>query len=216
MANRTDLYIEGKFRNEADSKDGFPVRECRDPRECRLLEFLVPIVHLDKPTWVTRMIGNTIFGAMSGERPVDWAIIFMELVNRLVGEAGKSKTTPICPFLYHLYENKGLLTEEEETDYTVAKELNRYRITPERDPDLDSGVLRITGPESQQVPASINQAKQGNRFKQTHQTPDGFPPTWSRGEGSRPNSEGARPMSPRPMSPRPVNPQPEQQPEQQP
>ena len=149
MANRTDLFIEGKSRNEADPKDGFPIRECRDPRERRLLEFLVPIVHPDKPTQVTCTIGNTIFGAMSRERPVDWAIIFMELVNQLVGGAGKSKPTPICLFLYHLYESKGLLTEEEETDYTAAKELNQYRIMPKRDPDSDSGVLRIIGPEPQ-------------------------------------------------------------------
>ena len=99
MANQTDLYIEGKFQNEANPKDGFPVRECRDPREHRLLEFLVPIVHLDKPTRVTRTIGNTVFGAMSRERPVDWATIFMELVNRLVGRVGKSKPTLICPFI---------------------------------------------------------------------------------------------------------------------
>ena len=71
MANRTDLYIESKFRKEADPKDGFPVRDCRNPRERKLLEFLVPIVHLDKPTRVTRMIGNTIFEALSRERPVD-------------------------------------------------------------------------------------------------------------------------------------------------
>ena len=120
MANRTDQYIEGKFWSEANPKDGFPIRECRDPRERRLLEFLVPIVHPDKPTRVTRTIGNTIFGASSGERPVDWAIIFMELVNRLVGGAGKTKPTPICPFLYHLYESKGLLTKDEETNYIVA------------------------------------------------------------------------------------------------
>ena len=49
MANRTDQYVEGKFLHEADPKDGFPVRECRDVRECRLLKFLVPIVHPDKP-----------------------------------------------------------------------------------------------------------------------------------------------------------------------
>ena len=133
LANRTDLYIEGKFRNDADPKDGFPVRECRNPRERKLLEFLVPIVHPDKPTRVTRTIGNTIFGALSGDRPVDWGKVFSELVQRLVGGAGKSKPTPICPFLYHLYECKGLLTEEKETDYTTAKELNRYRIMPERD-----------------------------------------------------------------------------------
>ena len=112
-----------------------------------MLEFLVPIVHPDKPTRVTRTIGNTIFGALSGERPVDWAKIFSELDQRLVGRVGKSKPTSICPFLYHLYESKGLLMEEEETDYTTAKELNRYRITPERDQDSDSVVLRLTGLE---------------------------------------------------------------------
>ena len=208
LVNRTDLYIEGKFRNKADPKDGFPVRDCRNPRERKLLEFLVPIVHPDKPTRVTCTIENTIFGALSGERPVDWGKVFSELVQRLVGGAGKSKPTPICPFLYHLYECKGLLTEEEETDYTMAKELNRYRISPEQDQDSDSGVLWITGPEPQRAPAPINQVKRGNQFKKSHQTPEGSPPIWSRGEGSRPRSEGGRPMSPRPVSPRPVSPRP--------
>ena len=121
-----------------------------------MLEFLVPIVHPDKPTRVTRTLGNTIFGALSGDRTVDWAIIFMELVNRLVGGVEKAKPTPICPFLYHLYECKGLLTEEEETDYTTAKELNRYEIPSERDEDSDSEVLRITGPEPQRAAAPVN------------------------------------------------------------
>ena len=208
LANRTDLYIEGKFRNDADPKDGFPVRECRNPRERKLLEFLVPIVHPDKPIRVTRTIGNTIFGALSRNRLVDWGKVFSELVQQLVGGAGKSKPTPICPFLYHLYECKGLLTEEEETDYTTAKELNRYRITPERDQDSDSGVLQLTGPEPQRAPALVNQVKRGNRFKKSHQTPEGSPPIRSRREGSRPSSEGGRPMSPRPISPRPVSPRP--------
>ena len=112
LANRTDLYIEGKFRNDTDPKDGFLVRDCRDSRERRLLEFLVPIVHPDKPTRVTRTIGNTIFRAMSGDRPVDWGKVFSKLVQRLVGAAGKARSTPICPFLYHLYKCKGLLTKK--------------------------------------------------------------------------------------------------------
>ena len=120
MANRTDKYVEGKFLHKVDPKDGFPVRECKDARERRLLEFLVPIVHSDKSTRVICTLGNTIFGAMSRERLVDWSVIFMELVNRLVGRAGKTKPTPICPFLYHLYESKGLLTEDKETDYKAA------------------------------------------------------------------------------------------------
>ena len=217
MANRTDLYIEGKFRNDTDSKDGFPVRDCRDSRERRLLEFLVPIVHPDKPTRVTRTIGNTIFGALSGDRLVDWGKVLSELVQRLVGAARKAKPTPICPFLYHLYECKGLLTEEEETDYTTAKELNRYRISPERDEDSDSGVLRITGPEPLRAPAPINQVKRRNRFRKSNQVPGLSPPIRSRGEGSRPSLEGRRPPSPRPLSPRPASTQPERrQPEIQP
>ena len=156
MANRTDQYVEGKFRNEVDPKDGFPVRECRNTRKRRLLEFLVSIVHPNKPTQVTCTLGNTIFGALSRERSIDWSIIFMELVNRLVGGAGKTKPTPICPFFYHLYESKGLLIEDEETDYKVAQELNRYRITPDRDPESDSEILRIAGPEPQRVVALMN------------------------------------------------------------
>ena len=111
MANRIDKFVEGKFLHEVDPKDGFPVRECRNDRERRVLEFVVPIVHPDKPTRVTRTLGNMIFGALTGDRPVDWARIFMDLVNRLVDGAGKSKPTPICPFLYHLYEDQGLLME---------------------------------------------------------------------------------------------------------
>ena len=63
MANQTDQYVEGKLLHDVDPKDGFPVRECRDARERRVLEFLVSIVHPDKPTQVTRTLGNTIFGA---------------------------------------------------------------------------------------------------------------------------------------------------------
>ena len=67
MANRTDQYIEGKFRNDADPKDGFPVRECRNARERRVLEFLVPIVHPDKPTQVTRTLGIPYLGLLAGK-----------------------------------------------------------------------------------------------------------------------------------------------------
>ena len=110
--------------------------------------------------------------------------------------------------MYHLYECKGLPTEEEETDYTTAKELNRYRISPERDEDSDNGVLRITGPEPLRVPAPVNQVKRRNRFRKSNQTPGLSPPIRSRGEGSRPSSEGRRPLSPRPLSPRPLSPRP--------
>ena len=113
--------MEGKFLYDVDPKDGFPVKECSDDQNRRLLEFKVSTVHSDKPTRVTRTIGNTIFGALDDERPVDCRKIFMDLVHKLVVGAGKTKPTSICPFLYHLYESQGLLIEEEEMDYRAAQ-----------------------------------------------------------------------------------------------
>ena len=139
LANQTNTYVEGKFLYEVDPKDGFPVRDCRDARNRRLLEFIVPIIHPNKSTWVTITIGNTIFGALEGERLIDWGKVFMDLVHTLIGGAGKTKPTSICPFSFHLYESQGLLIEEEETDYRAAQELAHYRITPEPELECISG-----------------------------------------------------------------------------
>ena len=121
----------------------------------------------------------------------------MDLVHRLVGGGGKTKPTPICPFLYHLYESQGLLTEEEETDYRAAQELTRYRITPEPEPksahESESEVKIITAlaPSVQQPAAlvSANRVKQGKRLKQTYRALAGSPLVRSKGERSRPQPE---------------------------
>ena len=74
-----DGYIEGCFIHQVDPKDGYAVGDCRNNRQRRVLEFLVPIVHPDKPTRVMITIGNTIFGALDGGREVDWGVVFRDL-----------------------------------------------------------------------------------------------------------------------------------------
>ena len=71
MASRTDRYMKGKFSIRVNSKDRFAIADCRDGRDRRVLEFLVPLLYPKKPTRVTMTIDNTIFGALSRERPVD-------------------------------------------------------------------------------------------------------------------------------------------------
>ena len=202
--------MEGKFLHNIDPKDGFPVKECRDDWEHRVLEFIVPIIHPDKPTRVTRTLGNTIFGALENERPVDWGKIFMDLVHRLVGGAGKTKPTPICLFLYHLYESQGLLIEEEETDYRAAQEFTRYRITPEPKPESahkskdEVRIITALSPSVQQlkVPVPANRVKQGKRLKQTYRAPARSPLVQSRGEGSQPQPEQPQlEVQPKPAQP---------------
>ena len=99
MASRTDRFIDGMFSDRVNSKDGYAVVDYKDPRIKRVLEFLVPLLYPEKSTRVTITVGNTIFGALSGERPVDWGIVVKDLVQRLLSRMGKSKATPICSFL---------------------------------------------------------------------------------------------------------------------
>ena len=68
METPTKKYVDGKFKNPVCSKDGYFVLDCKDVRDRQVLEFLVPILYLKKPTRVTIMIGNTIFGALIGGR----------------------------------------------------------------------------------------------------------------------------------------------------
>ena len=71
MASRTDRFIDGKFSGLVNPKDGYAVVDCKEPRARKVLEFLIPLLYPEKPTRVTITMGNTIFGALSGERPVD-------------------------------------------------------------------------------------------------------------------------------------------------
>ena len=79
LSNRMDGYIEGRFIHQIDPKDGYAVGDCWNNRQRRVLEFLVPIVHSDKPTRMTIMIRNTIFGALDGGGEVDWGVVFCDL-----------------------------------------------------------------------------------------------------------------------------------------
>ena len=79
LSNRMDGYIEGRFIHQIDPKDGYAVGDCWNNRQRRVLEFLVPIIHPDKPTRVTIMIRNTIFGALDGGWEVDWGVVFCDL-----------------------------------------------------------------------------------------------------------------------------------------
>ena len=70
QVSRTDKFAQGKFCVPINPKDGDVVAGCEDPRERRILELVVLILHLEKPTQITMTLSNTIFGAFSGIRKV--------------------------------------------------------------------------------------------------------------------------------------------------
>ena len=202
LSNQMEGHHEGRFMHQVDPKDGYSVSDCRVDRHRRLLEFLIPIVHLDKPTRVTITIGNTIFGALDGGREVDWGMVFRDMLQRLAKGVGKPKPTSICPFLFHLYEGQGLLTADEDLDYRTAKEMAGYRITPDPDSQPESD-------EDEPTPAPAPSPRPGpsrtpnKRRKSTYRAPSGSPPIQSRG-----------PSSPVPPEPQPREQQPDTRPEE--
>ena len=75
-----DKFAIGKFSTHINPKNGHAVVNCVVPREWRVLEFVVPILYLEKPTQITvTFFGapntNTIFGALFGVRKVSWGLV---------------------------------------------------------------------------------------------------------------------------------------------
>ena len=138
MASWTDRFIDGMFSGRVNPKDGYAVVDCKGPRAKRVLEFLVPLLYPEKPTRVTITVGNTIFGASSRERPVDWGIVVKDLVQRLLSEMGKSKATPIGPYVFHLYHSQELLLPIEKKEYRTKEALQKYNVESEGEDDPES------------------------------------------------------------------------------
>ena len=190
LSNWMDRYIEGRFVHQVVPKDGYAVGDCRNNRQRRVLEFLVPIVHPDKPTQVTITIGKTIFVALDGGREIDWGVVFRDLAQRLAKGVQNPRPTSICPFLFHLYDGQGLLTEDEELNYRTAKEMEGYQITLDLDSRPGSDDEGAT-PTPAASPVQGTPVRTPNRRKKTtYRTLEGSPPVRS-----------SRPSSPVPLEP---------------
>ena len=77
------------------------------------------------------MVGNTIFGALSGVRKVSWGQVIQEVVGKLVSALEKEKPSPISPYLFHLYHRNECLRGEEMDMLELAKYCLEYGVSPE-------------------------------------------------------------------------------------
>ena len=136
MASRTDRFIDGKFSGWVNPKDRYAIADCKEARARRVLEFLVPLLYPEKLTRVTIMVGNTIFGALSWERPIDWGLVVKDLVQRLLSGMGKSKATPICPYVFHLYHSHEVLLPAKK-EYRIKEALLKHNVESEGKEDLE-------------------------------------------------------------------------------
>ena len=124
-------YIVGQFSKSVNPKDGYTVSDCKDFRAKQVLEFLIPILYLEKSTRVTVTMENTVFGALMGDQPVDWGLLIYDVVTRMVGLVSKGKPTMVCPFMFHLYKERQVLRSSELAAYILTMEMVKYDCTPD-------------------------------------------------------------------------------------
>jgi hypothetical protein len=135
LARRKDEYVKDCFQELPSPKDGYAIEDCTNAKHRHVLAFLIPILYPEKPNRITVTMGNTIFGALNGGRKVNWARIIANLVIQLAARVGKSRASPICHFLYHLYERKELLRPEEEKSWKIQEAMMKYGESGSSDED---------------------------------------------------------------------------------
>ena len=69
-AFQTDKFASSKFSALVNPKDRYIVADCENPRERRVLEYIVPIPYSKKPIQIIETISNIVFCALSSMRPV--------------------------------------------------------------------------------------------------------------------------------------------------
>lgn len=72
-------------------------------------------------------MANTIFGVLSGARPVNWGRLVQELVEKSIAHNGK-KPLHVSLYLFHLYQQNGCVNEAEEDALTFAEDEVAYKL----------------------------------------------------------------------------------------
>ena len=75
-------------------------------------------------------MANTIFGALSKARPINWGRLIQKLVEKSIPHIGK-KPSPLSLYILHLYQQNLCVNEAEEDAWTIAKDEFSYKLAPE-------------------------------------------------------------------------------------
>ena len=119
---RIEKFVDGKFSNLISAKDGYVVPDCKNVK-----------ARWEKPTRITVAIGNTIFGVLYSDSKEDWALVLRDTMKRLLTALGKSRASPICPFVFHLYITYNAIRPEDKKVYMVEESMLKHNIEPDEE-----------------------------------------------------------------------------------
>src|SRR5450759_3046087 len=92
----------------------------------RILYFLLPIIHPEKPKRVTLKLGGMVVAALKEGLEINWASILLEVMKRQLGNIKGAKAISLSTYLYQYYEAEQLLTKEEIKTHNLEATLIKY------------------------------------------------------------------------------------------
>ena len=166
--------MDSKFKTTINPKDGHAVSDCIDPREKKVLKFVISILYPEKPNRITKEVGNTVFGALSREYKVSWGQVLHKVVDKLVSMLEKGKPTLVSPYLFHLYSKFECLREEEIQQIEIARDCLELGVAPEGEPKPD--VVEIGSDKGSLNPREQHKGSLSSWLKTTYKSPKGKEP----------------------------------------
>jgi hypothetical protein len=74
---------------------------------------VVPILNLEKPTTLTVTLAKGIPSTLYHRKKINWGFLLHRNAKQMATSLGSKKGCALAPFLYHLYEKHGCITEQE-------------------------------------------------------------------------------------------------------
>ena len=71
-----------------------------------------------------------------------------DVVQQLFSGMGKSKATPICPYVFHLYHAHEVLLSVEKKEYQIKEALFKHNVEPEGEENPENPVETEDSDES--------------------------------------------------------------------
>ena len=177
LAGRKDRLFVRKFQGDVDPKEGLHPSKCRNPREMRVLEFLMPILYPEKPKRISLTMANNMFGALFGVRPVNRGLLIHEIVGRTLPNIGE-KPSYLSLFILHLYKHYDYIKPEEEALLTIVMEEVTYKVRPTAADSSTSSdpIIPDAPPSSPGSPSSQRPPSSPSRIRRTLSPPLPSPP----------------------------------------
>ena len=193
-ADRIEEYLSGEFKTTADPKDGYVLRDLKDPDARRVIGFLNPILHPEKPKRIIRALAATILGSYRGKVTVDWAHLIDDTIDKLVKNVRSSKTksgSPLSTYLAHLYFKQELLRSDEQKDYEDSLAVQQYGGL-ESGEDSESDSPEPPAPSPAPSPATSSRPQRKNTAKEPAGAEESS--RKRKGKGAAPDAEPSGPF----------------------